>query len=239
MEKNKVAIYSIIKLVRKQAGTSLNTPGALAHYEAYVFRINTEHAFIDVTYKHRGFNRDIRMFWSEEDQTYVYFDNDNNTKLYYYKNITDNPTKLRHKRLESIGVHYELQKYSNDEYDNIVMYAKSGDKHNIHYHSKNRSVEWEHNMAYKLLRAFAIMDGLDSTETLILSELINKGYKLSMLSSLKEIFSVDELNKLQKIVNKKYKAVKEQKYEIAAQMRADEVAFISQYKLLLKYNEDK
>lgn len=212
-----ISINSRIQLVRKLY--AYKTPGVLAYHRGIVVEHNKDLKYIDVIVNNNNIKRTIRMFYNVDEQTFVYHDNDNNTKLYYHKTVSK---KCKDKIYSNYGIQYELKKLMFDE---IALILKHNNRTLTIYDTTNQSIQ-QLDICEKINRTINNLNGFSSNEFYTLSNLLSNNISLTLIKSCLQLFTIDELNELNCILLDKTNAIKVQNYEAAAIARDKELNFL-------------
>lgn len=266
-------LYSKIKLVRKKADSFYSTPGALAYHIGYVIRVGAgkDYRYADVYLISRKTLRLIRMYFNgdennkhmssvHENCNYVYYDNDNNTKLYFHKQLTEMNDKDFNLVRNLSGVHYEIDKITTlEEITDFSFFAKIQDERYLclHQNSDLADIEYGHELfdetQEELRRRGKLGLSLYAMMGCYSKEYINKalevitddknathfaqilGYCVKnnpyIITQLLPQISSEYLEKLNKLNEDKMQMVKTQNYAEAAILRDEERQLLDQIKL--------
>lgn len=232
-------LYSKIKLVRY--GSNLDKP--LAYHIGYVMRVGgtKEHPYADVYYKQRGKIRLIRIWRHTHDNLYRYFDNDNNTILYYHStlSITISPKSWVNKPAYS-GLHYEIDKITEQEQITNYQFVGKREKYTISFIDDNvlkdkedkEEVDRLMKRTKSMMYAHIVLGGFNSSKADQLFKKLAEGYDPYLISQFLPKFTIEELRQLYCIQDLKNDCIKKQDYENAVSIRNVE-------RTLLDYHRSK
>lgn len=249
-------LYSKVKLVRKDASCVYDTPGALAYHEAFVVLLGATktNRYADVYLKNHGLTRKIRMNFNKDEQRYVYYDNDNNTKLYYHKTVSkEYSNKAWVNKHECMGIQYDVDRYAkaNDIKDFFCVFKHSLDEDKYTFTSlvedskfnesikdlpddvKQKLNEQYFNRIKTAMYTYAKLGGYTSISAFTLFDIIKKGYTPYMMSQLLPTVTEDMVKDFKVIQEFKQQMIDQKNYEKAAEIRDTERKYI--FNVLVNY----
>jgi hypothetical protein len=236
-------LYSKVKLVRKSADVVYATPGALCHHIGYVMLVggSKDYRYADVYFKNKTFTRCIRMFYNKNEDRYMYYDNDNNTKIYFHKELSENISEKSWVFSSAASaIQYEIEKYSKLEDFHNYQFVAHGpkasfclvDDRHVSEHGKD-SKEYKRMLANAqvMMRAHYLLNGFVSNQASDYFLPLLKGFDANLLRDFLPNATEDEMYNLYSIRSVKNDLVKNRKYELAAELRDYERAYIDIIKL--------
>ncbi len=195
-------------------------PGALCHFNAVIYDTNDKLGYIDVVFRSKKTDKNIRMFLNKDENRYVHYDNENNTRIYLHKVYDTFCTRNRQYNLglqnyvDSLKAKYNIE--------DVLLYVRT-DKHILGaIEIAGKEVEYEQqmiNMFAALIRDRIVR--LNNPDFHTMLDVMRK-YPIVAIHSIMSFVSHEDINKISEICYYKSKAIKEQDYEKAAYLRDDE-----------------
>lgn len=162
---------------------------------------------------------------------YQYYDNDNNTIIYFDRILSDNTNNYN----ISLGISYEIDKlFRHNDIQELFLCLRYENKIHGIYNTDNKNIA-EKNVLLSLLNFINNIDGIGSHDIRILNKLFDRNINVSLINSImSNVITTKDLNVLNNIMLEKNNAIKKQDYESAAELRQKELNFIKTLK-----NENK
>ena len=238
-------LYSKVKLVRVKSVENYKNGIPLAYHIGYVMLVggSKDYRYADVYLKNKTFTRCIRMFYNKNEDRYMYYDNDNNTKIYFHKELSENiPKKSWVFNPASSAIQYEIEKYSElEQFSNYQFVARSigpkdifsliDNRHVLKYGKDSKEYKRFLENAQVLMVAHYKLNGFSTEYASDYFLPLLKGFNANLLKDFLPNLTEDEMCNLYTIKSIKNDLVKNKKYELAAELRDYERAYIDIMKL--------
>jgi len=224
-------LYSKVKLVRKSSDVVYATPGSLAYHIGYVMLVggSKDYRYADVYFKNHSFTRCIRMFYNKDEDRYMYYDNDNNTKIYFHKELSENISEKSWVYSSAASaIQYEIEKYSKLEDFHNYQFVANGpkasfclvDDRHVSEHGKD-SKEYKRMLenAQMMMRAHYSLNGFVSDHASDYFLYLIKGFDATLLKDFLPNVNQDIMYALYAIKSIKSDLIKNRLYEHASELR--------------------
>jgi len=231
-------LYSKVKLVRKTADVVYATPGVLCHHVGYVMLVggSKDYKYADVYFKNKSYTRCIRMFYNKDEDRYMYYDNDNNTKIYFHKELSENISEKSWVYSSAASaIQYEIEKYSKLEDFHNYQFVANGpkasfcliDDRHVSEHGKD-SKEYKRMLenGQIMMRAHYLLNGFVSDHASDYFLYLIKGFDATLLKDFLPNVNQHIMHALYEIKSMKSELVKKRLYEHAAELRDYERSII-------------
>jgi hypothetical protein len=199
-------------------------PGALCHYNAVIYDVNDKLEYIDVVFRSRKTDKNIRMFWNEDENRYVHYNNENNTRIYLHKVYDTICTRNRQNNfglqnyVDSLKTKYNI--------DDVLLYVRKDKQFLGAIEIADKEVQYEEVLITNFVKLIGTrIGGLSNPDFNTMLKILFT-YPVSATYSIMSFVSHEDINKISEICYYKTKAIKERDYEKAACLRDDEKKYL-------------